>query len=131
MLGNTGLQETEGFGECGTCDVTDQSCLDCTGEAFGEHEVDGCGECLEPEDPQWNQSAPSPIIFKTRKLIFVLSNFLDCMVSLTDFSVTQIWNAQENSVRAFGNLANVDSVTSCSIVDNDATTPDVEVSYES
>ena len=71
---------------------------------------------------------PPSSLKETRKLIFHLSNFLDCMVSLTDFSVTQIWNAQENSVGAFGNLANVDSVTSCSVVSNDATTPDVEVS---
>ncbi|XP_078689262.1 uncharacterized protein LOC144920780 [Branchiostoma floridae x Branchiostoma belcheri] len=56
--GNTRKAADFGKNECGNCDDT-LDCVDCEGVVGGGKQEDGCGECLDPSDPNFNKGCIS------------------------------------------------------------------------
>ncbi|CAH1270137.1 Hypp4289 [Branchiostoma lanceolatum] len=56
--GSTGKDKNFGKNECGRCDGT-LDCVDCDDVVGGGKQVDDCGECLDPSDPNFNKGCIS------------------------------------------------------------------------
>ncbi|KAI8504439.1 hypothetical protein Bbelb_175570, partial [Branchiostoma belcheri] len=56
--GSTRKAADFGKNECGNCDDT-LDCVDCEGVVGGGKQEDGCGECLDPSDPNFNKGCIS------------------------------------------------------------------------
>jgi hypothetical protein len=55
VLGSTGKSKDFGRDLCGVCNGTNSTCLDCANVPNGKNMTDLCGNCLQPDDPDFNK----------------------------------------------------------------------------